>query len=166
MFNAFAKWYLCLLKGFLFLNIRRLYIFFGFYVKYIWKKVKISFWAHFFWVPIPFKRYQNTSGWGTAQHHCFAASIKLDTSNVFTRIIPKILLWCIAKLKFALKFTGMNILKYVIKGFKFVFSDFFPCRLNFCFATEITLKIGCLCNTWKTFRAKQKNQKCHVQPYK
>ena len=79
------------------------------------------------------------------QHHCFLTSIKLDTSNVFTRIITKVLLWCITKL----------------------FSvTFFPCRLKFCFATEITLKIGCLCNTWKKFRTKQKNRKGYVQPYK
>ena len=31
-----------------------------------------------------------------------------------------------------------------IKGFKFAFSDVFPCILNFSFAAEITLKIGCL----------------------
>ena len=62
------------------------------------------------------------------QHHCFLTSIKLDTSNVFTRIIINVLLWCIAKLKFALKFTGH--LKSVIKGFKFIFSDFFPLQIK------------------------------------
>ena len=78
-------------------------------------------------------------------HNSFLTSIKLDTSNVFTRIITKVLLWCITKL----------------------FSvTFFPCRLKFCFATEITLKIGCLCNTWKKFRTKQKNRKGYVQLYK
>ena len=56
--------------------------------------------------------------------------------------------------------------KSVIKGFKFAFSDVFPCILNFSFAAEITLKIGCLWNTWKKFRTKQKNRKGYVQPYK
>ena len=70
------------------------------------------------------------------QHHWFLTSIKLDTSNVFTRIITKVLLWCIAKLKFALTFTGH--FKSVIKGFNLFSVTFLPCRLNFCFATEIT----------------------------
>ena len=33
---------------------------------------------------------------------------------------------------------GTEYFKSVIKGFKFVSSDFFPCRLHFCFVTEIT----------------------------
>ena len=62
------------------------------------------------------------------QHHCFLTSIKLDTSNVFIRIITKVLLWCMAKLRFAFPFTGH--FKSVIKGFKFVFSDLFPLQIK------------------------------------
>ena len=62
---------------------------------------------------------------------------------------------------------GTKYFKSVIKGLKFVFSDpFFSCRLNFCFTTKITQKIGCLCNTRKKFRTKQKSRKGYVQPYK
>ena len=52
--------YLCLLKIFLID-----YISFSFYVKYIWKRCYKNFFGTFFWVPIPFKWYQNTSECGT-----------------------------------------------------------------------------------------------------
>ena len=39
---------------------------FSFYVKYICKKCYKNFLGAFFWAPIPFERYQNTSGCGTA----------------------------------------------------------------------------------------------------
>ena len=45
MFNAWGEGYLCLLKRFLFLTIRRLYSF-SFYVKYK-NKVTRTFWLHF-----------------------------------------------------------------------------------------------------------------------
>ena len=102
------------------------------------------------------------------KQHCFLTSIKLDTSNVLTRIITKVLLWCIAKLTFAFTFTGH--FKSIIKGFKFIFSDFFslqikllPCNQN---NLDASKEIGCLCNTWKFFRTKQKNRKGYVQLYK
>ena len=42
------------------------------------------------------------------------------------------------KIEIRFDIYGTEYFKSVIKGFKFVFSDFFPCRLNLCFATEIT----------------------------
>ena len=102
------------------------------------------------------------------KQHCFLTSIKLDTSNVLTRIITKVLLWCIAKLTFAFTFTGH--FKSIIKGFKFIFSDFFslqikllPCNQN---NLDVPEEIRCLCNTRKMFRTKQKNRKGYVQLYK
>ena len=102
------------------------------------------------------------------KQHCFLTSIKLDTSNVLTRIITKVSLWYIAKLTIAFTFTGH--LKSIIKWFKFVFSDVFslqikllPCNQNNLDASQ---EIGCLCNTWKKFRTKQKNRKGYVQLYK
>ena len=102
------------------------------------------------------------------KQHCFLTSIKLDTSNVLTRIITKVLLWCIAKLTFAFTFTGH--FKSIIKGFKFIFSDFFslqikllPCNQN---NLDASKEIGCLCNTWKKFQTKQKNRNGYVQPHK
>ena len=61
MFNAFEEGYLCLLKRFSFVSIVD-YISFSFYLKYIQKKGYTNFVGTFFWAPIPFKRYQNTSG--------------------------------------------------------------------------------------------------------
>ena len=58
MFNAWGEGYLCLLKRFLFLTIRRLYSF-SFYVKYIYKKGYKNFLAAFFGALILFKQYQN-----------------------------------------------------------------------------------------------------------
>ena len=120
----------------------------------------------FFWVSIPFERYQNTSGCGTAQHHCFLTSIKLDTSNVFTRIITEVLFWCIAKLKLALTFMGINILNPQSKNLSLFSVTFSPCKLNFWFATELNFKNGCLCYIRKKFWTKQKNRKGYVQPDK
>ena len=58
MFNAWGEGYLCLLKRFLFLPIRRLYSF-SFYVKYKNKKGHKNFLAAFFGARILFKQYQN-----------------------------------------------------------------------------------------------------------
>ena len=101
------------------------------------------------------------------KQHCFLTSIKLDTSNVLTRIITKVLLWCIAKLTFAFTFTGH--FKSIIKGFKFIFSDFFSLQIKFCLATKITWmpqkKLDASAIPEK-FRTKQKNRKGYVQLYK
>ena len=59
--QCMGRWgegYLCLLKRFLFLTIRRLYSF-SFYVKYVYKKGYKNFLAAFFGALILFKQYQN-----------------------------------------------------------------------------------------------------------
>ena len=62
-----------LLKRFLFLRICELYLNLVFtWNTYVEKGLQQLVWVHFFWVPTPLKRYQNTSGCGTA---CF---VKLD----------------------------------------------------------------------------------------
>ena len=58
--NAFGKGYLCLLKRFLFLSIHRLY--FIYFLQEIYMEKVLQ---EILWVPILFKRYQNTSGCGT-----------------------------------------------------------------------------------------------------
>ena len=60
VFNVFGEEYLCLLKIFLFLSIC------GLYFIYILREIYIekNCLGAFFWVPIPFKPYQNTSGCG------------------------------------------------------------------------------------------------------
>ena len=42
------------------------------------------------------------------------------------------------KIEIRFDIYGTEYFKSVIKGFKFVFNDFFPCILNFCFATQVT----------------------------
>ena len=79
-------------KDFCFLSIRRLY--FIYVLRFIWKSVTRTFWGAFFWAPIPFKRYQNTSGCGT------------DVTSFFTRR---------ARLEF---FANGFPLTYDLNGFK------------------------------------------------
>ena len=42
------------------------------------------------------------------------------------------------KIEIRFDIYGAEYFKSVIKRFKFVFTILFPCRLNFCFATELT----------------------------
>ena len=53
-------------------------------MKHIWKKGCKNFLGAFFWVPIPFKRYQNTSGCGTDRwtEHLIRAIVKSVMENV------------------------------------------------------------------------------------
>ena len=77
--NAFGEGYLCLLKIFLFLNIRRLY-FIQFLGEIYMIKVTRTF-GRIFWAPIPFKRYQNTSGCGAELQRNFGnAIVKITTT--------------------------------------------------------------------------------------
>ena len=45
------------------------------------------------------------------------------------------LMYC--KIEIHFDIYGTEYVKSVVRRLKFVFSDFFPCRLNFCFATEV-----------------------------
>ena len=59
------------------------------------------------------------------QHHCFLTSIKLDILNMFTRIITKSFALMYRKIEIRFDIYGTEYSKSVIKGFKFVFSNFF-----------------------------------------
>ena len=59
------------------------------------------------------------------QHHCFLTSIKLDILNMFTRIITKSFALMYRKIEIRFDIYGTEHFKSVIKGFKFVFSNFF-----------------------------------------
>ena len=74
MFNVFGEGRLHLLKRYYFLTISRLYLI-KFLCEIYMEKVLQELFCVFFWVLIPFKRYQNTSGWCTARTLFYPVSI-------------------------------------------------------------------------------------------
>ena len=73
--------------------------------------------------------------------HRFFTTIELDTSNVFTRISAKMFAFMYCKIETRFEIFGMTFseyVKFVIKGLKFVFSDFFTCIFPSYFATKVT----------------------------
>ena len=78
--------------------------------------------------------------YGMPKLHLFFSNIELDTSNVFTRITAKMVAFVYCKIEIRFEIFGMTVseyVKFVIKGLKFVFNDFFPCRFP-CFDTKVT----------------------------
>ena len=79
--------------------------------------------------------------YGMPKLHRFFTTIELDTSNVFTRITAKMFAFMYCKIEIRFEIFGMRFseyVKFVIKGLKFVFSDFFTCIFPSYFATKVT----------------------------
>ena len=76
-----------LLKRFLFLSIHRLYFIQVLHKIYMEKSVTRTFLGLFFWVPIPFKLCQNTSGCSTEPSCCANIEIKSRTKQMLLQII-------------------------------------------------------------------------------
>ena len=79
--------------------------------------------------------------YGMPKLHRFFTTIELDTSNVFTRITAKMFAFMYCKIETRFEIFGMTFseyVKFVIKGLKFVFSDFFTCIFPSYFATKVT----------------------------
>ena len=79
--------------------------------------------------------------YGMPKLHRFFTTIELDTSNVFTRITAKMFAFMYCKIEIRFEIFGMTFseyVKFVIKGLKFVFSDFFTCIFPSYFATKVT----------------------------
>ena len=79
--------------------------------------------------------------YGMPKLYRFFTTIELDTSNVFTRITAKMFAFMYCKIEIRFEIFGMTsseYVKFVIKGLKFVFSDFFTCIFPSYFATKVT----------------------------
>ena len=79
--------------------------------------------------------------YGMPKLHRLFTNIELDTSNVFTRITAKMFAFMYCKIEIRFEIFGMTFseyVKFVIKGLKFVFSDFFTCIFPSYFATKVT----------------------------
>ena len=84
----------------------------------------------------PIKKY--AAGKQNAPTSLIFTTTKPDTPNVFARITAKVLLLCIAKVKFVLTITGLSMLNTESEDLSLFSATFFPFKLSFCFATEIT----------------------------